>query len=132
MEKKQSSQMKNSSFRTETSKSSSYSRPSHENKRKRSISKLKGNKFARHRMKLLRALRDRKKKKKYCFFCSKKNNISEKSIHWRNFELLNRFLFSNFQIIGRKFSGVCNHHQRLISKEIKKAKNMALIRTIDY
>jgi ribosomal protein S18 len=80
----------------------------------------------------LRALRNRKKKKKPCLFCSKKSVFAEKDIYWRNAELLSRFLFSNFQIVGRKFSGVCHRHQLLVNQEVKKAKNMALIKTIDY
>ncbi|MFH1142270.1 MAG: 30S ribosomal protein S18 [Candidatus Uhrbacteria bacterium] len=63
------------------------------------------------------------KKKKYCFFCV--NDIEH--IDYKDTGLLRRFISSYAKIVSRKRSGVCDWHQRRLSKAIKQARIMALL-----
>lgn len=62
-------------------------------------------------------------RKKYCKFCKK----SEIKIDYKNVELMQKSIFNSGKIIPRKISGVCSKHQRKLAKEIKRARQMALI-----
>ncbi len=66
-------------------------------------------------------------KKKFCFFC--KNPDVE--IDYKNLGLLRRFTIDSGKISPRRFTGTCAKHQRKISNEIKKARQMALIKYTD-
>lgn len=60
--------------------------------------------------------------KKTCPFCEAKKDPS-----YKNYEELIRFLSERGKIIGRRQTGVCAKHQRMLSKEIKKARQLALL-----
>ncbi len=62
-------------------------------------------------------------KKKVCFFCKNK----ETNIDYKDVNLMRRFVAESGKITPRRFSGTCAKHQRKLSTEIKKARQMALI-----
>ncbi|MDD3632897.1 MAG: 30S ribosomal protein S18 [Candidatus Syntrophosphaera sp.] len=69
---------------------------------------------------------DRKKKtarKKYCRFCANKDLV----IDYKNVELLSQFISDVGKIESSRFTGTCAKHQRKLSKEIKRARQMALM-----
>jgi len=66
-------------------------------------------------------------RKKFCFFCKNKDI----EIDYKNVGLMRRFTAENGKITPRKFTGTCAKHQRSISNEIKKARQMALIKYTD-
>lgn len=60
---------------------------------------------------------------KQCYFCQ--NEI--KQIDFKNTEILQRFLDNIYRIKPRKKTGVCAGHQRELSRNIKRARQMGLI-----
>lgn len=62
-------------------------------------------------------------KKKVCFFCKNKEAV----IDYKDVNLMRRFIAESGKIVPRRFSGTCAKHQRKLSTEIKKARQMALI-----
>lgn len=62
-------------------------------------------------------------KKKACFFCKNKEAV----IDYKDVNLMRRFIAESGKIVPRRFSGTCAKHQRKLSTEIKKARQMALI-----
>ncbi|HNU97546.1 MAG TPA: 30S ribosomal protein S18 [Candidatus Syntrophosphaera thermopropionivorans] len=69
---------------------------------------------------------DRKKKpahKKYCRFCANKDLV----IDYKNVELLSQFISDVGKIESSRLTGTCAKHQRKLSQEIKRARQMALL-----
>ncbi len=64
----------------------------------------------------------RSKKVSSCFFCKQKKEPDYKDI-----ETLKHFTTERGKIISRLDSGVCQKHQRLLSKAIKQARFLALL-----
>lgn len=62
-------------------------------------------------------------KKKVCFFCKNKEAV----IDYKDVNMMRRFIAESGKIVPRRFSGTCAKHQRKLSTEIKKARQMALI-----
>lgn len=62
-------------------------------------------------------------KRKVCYFCKNKDVV----IDYKDFGLLRRFVAESGKITPRRFSGTCALHQRKLSTEIKKARQMALL-----
>lgn len=62
-------------------------------------------------------------RKKVCFFC--KN--ADVAIDYKDVNLMKRFVAESGKISPRRFTGTCAKHQRKLSVEIKKARQMALI-----
>ncbi|ACN99191.1 ribosomal protein S18 [Sulfurihydrogenibium azorense Az-Fu1] len=62
------------------------------------------------------------KRKKYCKFCAEK-----KEPNYKDVEMLKEFISERGRIIPRRISGTCAKHQRKLSVEIKKARQLALI-----
>ncbi|MBS3741653.1 MAG: 30S ribosomal protein S18 [Candidatus Cloacimonetes bacterium] len=62
-------------------------------------------------------------RKKYCKFCKR----PEIKIDYKNVNVMQRSIFNSGKIIPRKISGVCSKHQRKLAKEIKRARQMALV-----
>ncbi|MEK7610424.1 MAG: 30S ribosomal protein S18 [Patescibacteria group bacterium] len=58
-----------------------------------------------------------------CYFCV--NNIKE--IDYKDSVLLSRFIDSYARIVGRRRQPVCAHHQRQLSRAIKRARFLALL-----
>ena len=66
-------------------------------------------------------------RKKVCYFCKNK----EAEIDYKDVGLMKRFVAESFKISPRRFTGTCAKHQRKLVKEIKKARQMALIPYLD-
>ncbi|CAO81446.1 30S ribosomal protein S18 [Candidatus Cloacimonas acidaminovorans] len=69
---------------------------------------------------------DRKKKytrKKYCRFCANK----EIQIDYKNIDVLKPYISEVGKIEPARLTGTCAKHQRKLTTEIKRARQMALI-----
>lgn len=62
-------------------------------------------------------------KRKICRFCADKNL----KIDYKEIDILRRFVTEGGKIIPRRISGNCSKHQRLIAREIKLARSIALL-----
>ncbi len=62
-------------------------------------------------------------RKKYCRFCADKNL----PLDYKRPDILKDFVTERGKIIGRRITGTCAKHQRKLTKEIKKARQMALM-----
>ena len=63
------------------------------------------------------------KKKKFCYFCKEKIEF----IDYQNADMLKRYLDMYNRIQPASYTGNCAHHQREITKAIKRARNMGLL-----
>lgn len=61
-------------------------------------------------------------KAKKCFFCENKTEADYKEV-----EILRRFISERGKIIPRSRTGLCAKHQRKITREIKRARYLALL-----
>lgn len=69
---------------------------------------------------------DRKKKytrRKYCRFCANK----EIQIDYKNIDVLKPYISEVGKIEPARLTGTCSKHQRKLTTEIKRARQMALI-----
>ncbi|MDR1856218.1 MAG: 30S ribosomal protein S18 [Desulfovibrio sp.] len=62
-------------------------------------------------------------RRKFCRFCADKNI----PLNYKHPDILRDFITERGQIIARRITGVCAHHQRLLTTEIKRARQMALL-----
>ena len=62
-------------------------------------------------------------RRKFCRFCSDK----DLPINYKHADILNDFVTERGKIIARRITGTCAHHQRLLTTEIKRARQMALM-----
>ncbi|ADC88810.1 ribosomal protein S18 [Thermocrinis albus DSM 14484] len=63
-----------------------------------------------------------KKSKKVCYFCDQKKDPS-----YKNYQELAQFLSERGKIIGRRQNNLCAKHQRILAREIKRARQLALL-----
>lgn len=63
------------------------------------------------------------KNKKECYFCS--NNI--KKVDYKDVILLRKFINMSGKIISKKRNGNCSKHQRLVAKNVKRARIIGLL-----
>ncbi|MGM0568026.1 MAG: 30S ribosomal protein S18 [Elusimicrobiota bacterium] len=63
-----------------------------------------------------------KSRRKRCRFCRDGTDID-----YKDTELLSSFMQSRAKIVPRSLSGNCAKHQRLLTREIKRARNLALL-----
>ncbi|HNV93177.1 MAG TPA: 30S ribosomal protein S18 [Candidatus Cloacimonas sp.] len=71
-------------------------------------------------------MNDRKKKysrKKYCKFCANKDI----QIDYKNIDMLKQYISEVGKIEPARLTGTCAKHQRQLAREIKRARQMALI-----
>lgn len=69
---------------------------------------------------------DRKKRfmrKKYCKFCAN----TELVIDYKNLEIMKQYISDVGKIEPARLTGTCSKHQRRLTNEIKRARQMALI-----
>lgn len=59
---------------------------------------------------------------KNCYFCDEKKNPSFEEI-----SVLQRFLTERGKIIARSRSGLCAKHQKLVAKNVKYGRHLALL-----
>ena len=64
------------------------------------------------------------RRKKVCRFCAAPQ---ENILDYNNVQLLKRYLDDEFQIRKARQTGTCRKHQALLAKEIKVAREIALI-----
>ena len=62
-------------------------------------------------------------RKKICRFCSEKGS----AIDYKENERLAKFLTEKGKILGRRITGNCAKHQRVLSHAIKRARHAALL-----
>lgn len=62
-------------------------------------------------------------RKKFCRFCAQKELV----LDYKNAELLRDFVNERGKIIARRVTGTCAMHQRELTTEIKRARQMALL-----
>jgi small subunit ribosomal protein S18 len=62
-------------------------------------------------------------KKRICRFCEN----GDVYIDYKDEKTLNRFISESGKIIPRRVSGTCAHHQRMLTRAIKRARIMAII-----
>jgi small subunit ribosomal protein S18 len=62
-------------------------------------------------------------RKKFCRFCAKKmDNFS-----YKNADALARFVSDRGKILPRRVTGTCGKHQRVVAREIKRARLLAIL-----
>ena len=62
-------------------------------------------------------------RRKFCRFCSDK----ELPLNYKRTDILRDYITKRGKIISRRITGTCAKHQRLLSTEIKRARQMALL-----
>lgn len=62
---------------------------------------------------------------KRCRFCGAKEQ--ERAIDYKNAEFLRGFLTERGKMLPSRISGACCKHQRWLSREVRKARTMALL-----
>lgn len=67
--------------------------------------------------------KSRRGRKKVCNFCVDK----VEQIDYKDIAKLRRFLSERAKILPRRVTGTCAHHQRELTKAIKRARHLALL-----
>lgn len=62
-------------------------------------------------------------RRKYCKFCANKEII----LDYKNIDVLVKFIAESGKIEPTRITGTCAKHQRKLVREIKKARQMALL-----
>jgi small subunit ribosomal protein S18 len=62
-----------------------------------------------------------RRKKKVCAMCT------GKTVDWKDIETLRRYTNEKGKILPRRVTGNCAEHQRYISKQVKRARAVALM-----
>lgn len=62
-------------------------------------------------------------RRKFCRFCADK----DLPLNYKRADILRDFVTERGKIIARRITGTCSHHQRLLTTEIKRARQMALL-----
>jgi len=62
-------------------------------------------------------------KRRVCLFCADKTQV----IDYKNSEKLRNFITDRGKIAPRRKSGTCARHQRILAREIKRARHLALL-----
>ena len=62
-------------------------------------------------------------RRKFCRFCTDPDT----PLNYKNPEVLKDFVTERGKIIARRITGVCAKHQRELTREIKRARQMALM-----
>ncbi|MEW6557078.1 MAG: 30S ribosomal protein S18 [Elusimicrobiota bacterium] len=82
----------------------------------------KGGRFRRGKVAGKRFLKGRLFKKRHCRFCADKIEID-----YKNIGLLKNYITERGKILSSRFTGVCVKHQRILTRAIKRARNIAII-----
>lgn len=61
-------------------------------------------------------------RKKVCKFCIKKVEVD-----YKNPDSLRRFITERGKILPRRITGTCAKHQRMLAREIKRSRSLALL-----
>lgn len=71
----------------------------------------------------MRRDRGRKPKKKVCAFCQEKAEY----IDYKQYDKIKKFITERGKILPRRITGNCAHHQRELTKAVKRARLVALL-----
>ena len=63
------------------------------------------------------------RRRKFCRFCAD----SEVPLNYKRCDILRDFLTERGKIIARRITGTCAFHQRQLTTEIKRARQMAIL-----
>lgn len=66
-----------------------------------------------------------KYKKKVCRFCVDKE--MEKGLDYKRVDILEKFITNRGKIMPRRLTGTCAKHQRILAREIRKARYIGLL-----
>lgn len=68
---------------------------------------------------------DRKKffRRKVCFFCKNKIDV----VDYKDVKSLRRYVKESGKIIPKRLTGTCSKHQRMVTRSIKRSRNIALL-----
>ena len=61
-------------------------------------------------------------KRKPCPFC-----VSKAEMNYKDLKLIGTMVTDGGKIVPRRISGVCASHQRILAKEVKRARNIGLL-----
>lgn len=62
-----------------------------------------------------------RKKKKVCMLCA------GKTVNYKEPEILKKYINEKGKIVSRRVTGTCARHQRIVAREIKRARAIALL-----
>ena len=62
-------------------------------------------------------------RRKVCAFCTEKIDV----IDYKDVKRIRRFITEQGKILPRRITGTCAHHQRMLTRAIKRARIVALI-----
>ncbi len=65
----------------------------------------------------------RMRKKRKCMFCANKVTY----IDYKDLKVLKKYMSDKGKILPKRVTGTCAKHQRMLSKAIKRARQMALL-----
>lgn len=65
----------------------------------------------------------RPRKKKVCHFCTNPRD----HLDYKNYDLLRKFVSDRGKILPKRRTGTCPKHQREVSRQVKKAREIALL-----
>jgi len=69
-----------------------------------------------------------KRKKMLSASARRRPNISFEDLNFRNVEVLKKFITENGKILSRYYTGLPTHFQRRLAREIKRARQVLLLR----
>lgn len=67
--------------------------------------------------------KERKRKRKQCNFCAEKIEL----VDYKDVGRLRRYITEKGKILPRRITGNCAHHQRQVTRAIKRARFIALL-----
>lgn len=70
-----------------------------------------------------RPQRGRGRRKKVCAFCADKVT----NIDYKDIQRIRRYLSERAKIVPRRVTGTCAHHQRQLTRAIKRARHLAFL-----
>lgn len=62
-------------------------------------------------------------KKKVCYFCKEDIHV----LDYKDIKVLKRHVKESGKIMPKRLTGTCSKHQRLVTRAIKRARNIALL-----
>jgi small subunit ribosomal protein S18 len=66
-------------------------------------------------------------RKKYCLFCKEKIKL----IDYKDFKTLGNYILETGKILPARVSGTCGYHQKQLTKAIKRARHMGLLKFVE-
>lgn len=66
-------------------------------------------------------------RKKYCLFCKEKIKL----IDYKDSKILGNYILETGKILPARVSGTCSYHQKQLTKAIKRARHMGLLKFVE-